>query len=620
MSLKRTLRLVVLILSLALLACPGTLAEAAGTLSFTTDYQGIDDAAQSVLMLYWEDAFYAYSGSAFVAFEEDMLITNYHVIEGAQSEIFAYSDSGEEYVIDRVFAADKDKDLAIVGFSEPTGIPPLSLGDTQGLLRAEPVVAIGSPQGQKNTVSLGNVSGMFEEEGVHYVQFTAPISHGSSGGALFDNRGNVIGITSAYIVDSQNLNLAVDICEAKALYAQIEDREGLSFKDYWRSERRENEKKAEQAYGDFAGRNFRPESVVFFWCDRGQNINFLSTEKTGFTQIAYDELQDTLLQRDYYATLTFSMDASDSDTRLDVELELTTPGGWRHSSVTSMHFIAAERQSAKISSKISGLMSYVIGGGTYTLRYKVDGQEIASSTFEVIGTPAAEDPAPIETPAPQETPTPRPTPESTPEPVETPEPTRAPSTHIELQPGDQGEDVRRMQEALIALGYLPEGSADGVYGSVTQSAVRSFQRVNGLRGVFYGTADAKTLERLYSDEALPYGDPDVVLSIDDKTNLDWYGQGANCQMCFQVRNDGRTKTVTAYTVHYTINNTDGEVESEGTVTLKQTIAPGETVASSLIDVAETDKSYEIYIGITSVTYDDGTTVEIERPQYVGWWM
>ena len=91
-----------LLLALVFLAGVPALAEAAEPSAFSRDYQGIDDAAQSVLMLYWEDAFYAYSGSAFVAFEEDMLLTNYHVIEGAADEIYAYSDSGEEYVIDRV--------------------------------------------------------------------------------------------------------------------------------------------------------------------------------------------------------------------------------------------------------------------------------------------------------------------------------------------------------------------------------------------------------------------------------------------------------------------------------------------------------------------------------------
>ena len=617
---KRSIRALCLILAALLTAGVPALAEAAEALSFSTDYQGIDDAAQSVLMLYWEDEYYEYSGSAFVAFEEDMLLTNYHVIEGARDRIYAYSDSGEEYVIDRVFAGDRDKDLALVGFSGPTGIPPLNLGDTQGLLRAEPVVAIGSPQGRKNTVSLGNVSGMFEEEGVRYVQFTAPISQGSSGGALFDDRGNVIGITSAYIIDSQNLNLAVDISEATDLYARIEDRDGMTFREFWRAERRANEERVEQSLSDFAGRGFQAESVALFWCERGKNVNFLSTEKTGFTGADLAEFQRALPLRDYYATLVFSMDAADGDTRVEVELELTRPDGSAYTVTEPMHFIAAERRSARVSTRVTELFAHINAGGVYTLRYRVNGEEIASSAFAISAGPGDATLAPA-------TPTPTAAGLPTPVPTWSPEVTAAPSerpaaedgSRTALRRGDEGEDVYRLQQALIGLDYL-DIEADGVYDRQTESAVRSFQRVNGLRGVFYGRADEKTLELLYSGDALPYADPDVVLAIEDGADLDWYGSGSDSEMQFSLVNSGRKKTVTAYKVCYRITDSRGEVELENTVTLQQTIAPGERAVSPLVPVSETEDSYDIEIAILSVTYADGTTVEITRPRYVGWWM
>ena len=65
---------------------------------------------------------------------------------------------------------------------------------------------------------MGNVSAVFTEDNVDWIQTTAPISHGSSGGALFNEAGKVIGITSAFRTDGQNLNFAINISEVVKLY------------------------------------------------------------------------------------------------------------------------------------------------------------------------------------------------------------------------------------------------------------------------------------------------------------------------------------------------------------------------------------------------------------------
>lgn len=91
--------------------------------------------------------------------------------------------------------------------------------------KGETVVAIGSPLGIKNTVSTGVLSGRLMEDSMYVLQFTAPISNGSSGGALFDNNGNVIGITYASYVDGQNLNLAIPVELANELY----NNKGLAY-------------------------------------------------------------------------------------------------------------------------------------------------------------------------------------------------------------------------------------------------------------------------------------------------------------------------------------------------------------------------------------------------------
>ena len=71
------------------------------------------------------------------------------------------------------------------------------------------MVAIGSPLGLFNSVSDGIISGFRKIENVNMIQFTAPISHGSSGGAVLNMQGEVIGISSAGIDKGQNINLAV---------------------------------------------------------------------------------------------------------------------------------------------------------------------------------------------------------------------------------------------------------------------------------------------------------------------------------------------------------------------------------------------------------------------------
>ena len=203
---------------------------------FSGDPVAVEKAAQSVLMLevYNQGELIA-TGSGFVAFGRDMLVTNSHVIDGAD-EILAKSDQGDEYALDKIYAVDAKKDLAILGFSSPTDLPPLTARTNGGVMRVEPVVAIGSPKGLLNTVSVGNVSALYTEEGTRYIQFTAPVSSGSSGGALFDNNGEVVGITTSVLSDSedtvQNLNFAIHISEAAALWEKVDGRAWIPVQDY----------------------------------------------------------------------------------------------------------------------------------------------------------------------------------------------------------------------------------------------------------------------------------------------------------------------------------------------------------------------------------------------------
>jgi len=186
---------------------------------FTEDADAIEKAADSVFMLeiYSANHQQIAVGSGFVAFDPSLLVTNYHVIEGG-AYIIAVSDEKEQFLVSRVCCYDKKKDIAILKFDSPGSAAPLELNTDEVLKRAQPVVAIGSPAGLTNTVSIGNISAFYTQGGKDWIQFTAPISSGSSGGALFNDSGKIIGITTATYASAQNINMAVKIEEVIRLY------------------------------------------------------------------------------------------------------------------------------------------------------------------------------------------------------------------------------------------------------------------------------------------------------------------------------------------------------------------------------------------------------------------
>lgn len=177
----------------------------------------IADASVVTIFCYDYEGELAATGSGFVAFDGKTIITNYHVMTSAYTcKISTNQDIS--YEVSKILCYSKDQDIAILQLTKDTGLQPLTLGDSSIIKKGETVVAIGSPLGIKNTVSTGVLSGRLMADGMDVLQFTAPISSGSSGGALFDDNGNVIGITYASYIDGQNLNLAIPIELANNLY------------------------------------------------------------------------------------------------------------------------------------------------------------------------------------------------------------------------------------------------------------------------------------------------------------------------------------------------------------------------------------------------------------------
>src|SRR5208283_490145 len=155
-------------------------------------------------------------GSGFLVSKNGLVMTNYHVIAEGSSAVVKLPD-GAFYLVDGVVASDKARDVAIIK-THGTNFRTLTLGNSDGLQVGQEVVAIGNPLSLESTVSNGIVSGIRVIKGKgNLLQITAPISHGSSGGPLFNMAGEVVGITAAMIEGGENLNFAIPINEAKRL-------------------------------------------------------------------------------------------------------------------------------------------------------------------------------------------------------------------------------------------------------------------------------------------------------------------------------------------------------------------------------------------------------------------
>ena len=156
-------------------------------------------------------------GTGFLVSTDGRIVTNYHVIKGASSAIVKLPN-GAFYDVDGVVAFDKARDLAVIK-AHGQNFRVVILGNSDRIQIGEEIVAIGSPLSLESTVSSGIVSGIrtIEEEGGKFLQVTAPISPGSSGGPLFNMAGEVVGITTLYLEGGENLNFAIPVNDAKRL-------------------------------------------------------------------------------------------------------------------------------------------------------------------------------------------------------------------------------------------------------------------------------------------------------------------------------------------------------------------------------------------------------------------
>jgi S1-C subfamily serine protease len=146
-------------------------------------------------------------GSA-VAVATDTALTNCHVIEN-QPLIMVLDETTTQPLKASVSSADRSSDRCFLKVEGGSLNPIAAVRRFKDLSIGERVYTIGNPSGLSKTLGEGLISGLRQFEGIRYVQTTAQVSGGSSGGALVDSKGALVGITTFLLKGGQNLNFAI---------------------------------------------------------------------------------------------------------------------------------------------------------------------------------------------------------------------------------------------------------------------------------------------------------------------------------------------------------------------------------------------------------------------------
>ncbi len=170
------------------------------------------------------------SGSGSVIDNQGHILTNFHVIEGAQR--LTVSFGGEKTYTATVVGGDPDTDLAVIKLdAPPAGLPAVALGDSDKLVVGQKVLAIGNPFGLDRTLTTGVISGLQRPIRARNnrpidaaIQTDASINPGNSGGPLLDKYGRMIGINSQILSPSGasvGVGFAVPVNTAKRVIPQL---------------------------------------------------------------------------------------------------------------------------------------------------------------------------------------------------------------------------------------------------------------------------------------------------------------------------------------------------------------------------------------------------------------
>ena len=162
------------------------------------------------------------TGSGFIVDANGLILTNAHVVEGADQVSVLLKDGRR--LKGKVLGSDSVTDVAVVKV-EATNLPTVSLGNSDQLQPGEWAIAIGNPLGLDNTVTAGIISATGRSSAdigvgdrrVGFIQTDAAINPGNSGGPLLNEKGEVVGMNTAIISGAQGLGFAVPINTAKRI-------------------------------------------------------------------------------------------------------------------------------------------------------------------------------------------------------------------------------------------------------------------------------------------------------------------------------------------------------------------------------------------------------------------
>lgn len=165
-------------------------------------------------------------GSGFIINKEGYILTNAHVIDGADDLQVALADG--RLFRGQVVGVDNIMDVGLVKVQSPKPLPVLPLGSSKSLKIGEWVMAIGSPFGLELSVTVGIVSAKGRSLGASpfddFIQIDAPINPGNSGGPLINTRGEVVGINTMILAQGQGLGFSLPIDLVKQILPQLKEK------------------------------------------------------------------------------------------------------------------------------------------------------------------------------------------------------------------------------------------------------------------------------------------------------------------------------------------------------------------------------------------------------------
>ena len=229
-------------------------------------------ASTSTVLLVMEDANGRPTslGSGFFI-RQEVIATNLHVVEGASHGYAKAIGKTPKYNIEGIVGIDTDRDLVLLKVSGVRGIP-LSLGNSGNVEVGEPVYVMGNPRGLEGTFSQGIVSSIRNVGSDIVFQITAPISPGSSGGPVLNEKGEAIGVSVAtWKKEGQNLNFAIPSNYLKTLLGNLSTLTPLSAST--------TSQGRQSILGDFGGRSTEGVVVENFIYDYGGCFSFSLVNK-----------------------------------------------------------------------------------------------------------------------------------------------------------------------------------------------------------------------------------------------------------------------------------------------------------------------------------------------------